>query len=66
MKDQIVLGVNGKTRERLLRVPDVTFEKALDVVRYAETTETQMKLKNWTSELVDTWTWKGEEQATFQ
>ena len=43
-KDRIVLGVNNtKTRERLLRVPDLTLEKALDVVRSAEATEIQMK-----------------------
>ena len=44
IKDRIVLGVNNtKTRERLLRVPDLTLEKALDVVRSAEATEMQMK-----------------------
>ena len=44
IKDRIVLGVsNTKTRERLLRVPDLTLEKALDVVRSAEATEMQMK-----------------------
>ena len=44
IKDRIVLGVNNtKTRERLLRVPDLTLEKALDVVRSAEATEIQMK-----------------------
>ena len=44
IKDRIVLGVNNvKTRERLLRVPDLTLEKALDVVRSAEATEKQIK-----------------------
>ena len=44
IKDRIVLGINNtKTRERLLRVPDLTLEKALDVVRSAEATEMQMK-----------------------
>ena len=44
IKDRIVLGVNKtKTRERLLRVADLTLEKALDVVRSAEATEIQMK-----------------------
>ena len=44
IKDRIVLGVsNTKTRERLLRVPDLTLEKALDVVQSAEATEMQMK-----------------------
>ena len=44
IKDRIVLGVNStKTRERLLRVPDLTLQKALDVVRSAEATDMQMK-----------------------
>ena len=44
IKDRIVLGINNpKTRERLLRVPDLTLEKALGVVRSAEATEMQMK-----------------------
>ena len=44
IKDRIVLGAsNTKTRKRLLRVPDLTLEKALDVVRSAEATEMQMK-----------------------
>ena len=44
IKDRIVLGVNNtKTRERLLRVPDLTLQKALDVVRSAEVTDMQMK-----------------------
>ena len=44
IKDRIVLGVNNvKTRERLLRVPDLTLEKAFDVVRSAEATEKQIK-----------------------
>ena len=44
VKDRIVLGVNNtKTRERLLRVPDLTLEKALDVVRSAEAKDKQMK-----------------------
>ena len=44
IKDRIVLGVNNtKVRERLLRVQDLTLEKALDVVRSAEATERQLK-----------------------
>ena len=44
IKDRIVLGVNNtKTRERLLRVPDLTLQKALDVVRSVEATDMQMK-----------------------
>lgn len=42
--DRIVLGVNNtKTRERLLRVTDLTLEKAVDVVRSTKATEIQMK-----------------------
>ena len=44
IKDRIVLGVNNtKTSERLLRVSDLTLQKALDVVRSAEATDMQMK-----------------------
>ena len=44
IKDRIVLGVsNCKTRERLLRVQELTLEKALDVVRSAEMTEKQLQ-----------------------
>ena len=44
IKDRIVLGVsNTKTREKLLRVPDLTLQKALDVLRSAEATEMQVK-----------------------
>ena len=44
IKDRIVLGVsNTKTREILFRVPDLTLEKALDVVQSAEATEMQIK-----------------------
>ena len=44
IKDRIVLGVNNtKTRERSLRVSDLTLQKALDVVRSAEATDMQMK-----------------------
>ena len=39
-----MLGVsNCKTRERLLRVQELTLEKALDVVRSAEMTEKQLQ-----------------------
>jgi len=39
-----VLGVNNlKTRERLLRVQNLTLDKALDVVRSAEEPERQLK-----------------------
>ena len=44
IKDRIVLGVsNCKTRERLLRVQELTLEKALGVVRSAEMTEKQLQ-----------------------
>ena len=44
IKDRIVLGVsNCKTRERLLRVQELTFEKAFDMVRLAEMTEKQLQ-----------------------
>ena len=44
IKDRIVLGVsNCKTRARLLRVQELTLEKALDVVRSAEMTEKQLQ-----------------------
>ena len=47
IKDRTVLGVNNtKTRSRLLRVPDLTLQKALDVVRSAEATNMQMKELN--------------------
>ena len=32
-----------RSRERLLRVPDLTLQKALDVVRSTEATDMQMK-----------------------
>ena len=44
IKDRIVLGITDtKTRERLLRISDLTLEKAIDVVRSAEATERQLK-----------------------
>ena len=47
IKDRIVLGVkNQKIRERLLREPDLTFDKALDLVRAAERTEMHIKVIN--------------------
>ena len=40
IKNRIVLGVNfTKRRERLLRVPNLTLQKALNVVRSAEATD---------------------------
>jgi hypothetical protein len=47
IKDRIVLGVkNQKIRERLLREPDLTLDKALDLVRAAERTEMHIKVIN--------------------
>ena len=44
IKNRIVLGVNfTKRREGLLRVPNLTLQKALNVVRSAEATNMQMK-----------------------
>ena len=40
----MVLGITDtKTRERLLRISDLTLEKAIDVVRSAEATERKLK-----------------------
>ena len=43
IKDRIVLGISDtKTRERLLRISDLTLEKAIDVVRSTDATEIQL------------------------
>ena len=45
-KDRIALGISDtKTRERLLRISDLTLEKAIDMVRSAEATEIQLRHK---------------------
>ena len=44
IKDRIVLGISDtKTRERLLRISDLTLGKAIDVVRSADATEIQLR-----------------------
>ena len=44
IRDRIVLGVtDNHVRERLLRVPDLTLEKALEISRAAEATQSQLK-----------------------
>ena len=44
IKNRIVLGVNfTKRRERLLRVPNLTIQKALNVIRSAEASDMQIK-----------------------
>ena len=44
IKDRIVLGISDtKTRERLLRILDLTLEKAIDVIRSADATEIQLR-----------------------
>ena len=44
IRDRIVLGVSDNhVRERLLRVPDLTLEKALEISRAAEATQSQLK-----------------------
>ena len=46
IKDRVVLGVNNsKTRERLLRVTDLTLQKSLEVVRSAAIQKDSSK--NW-------------------
>ena len=46
IKDRIVLGISDtNTRERLLRISDLTLEKAIDMVRSAEATEIQLRHK---------------------
>ena len=43
-RDRIVVGVtDNHVRERLLRVPDLTLEKALEISRAAEATQSQLK-----------------------
>ena len=44
IKDRIALGINNqRTRERLLREPNLTLEKAWELMRAAETTQTRQK-----------------------
>ena len=46
IKDRIVLGISDtNTRERLLRISDLTLEKAIDMVRSAEATAIQLRHK---------------------
>ena len=43
-RDRIVFGVtDNHVRERLLRVPDLTLDKALEIARAAEATQNQLK-----------------------
>ena len=45
IRDRIVCGIHcDKTRSRLLREPDLTLQKAVDICRANETTSSQMKL----------------------
>ena len=48
IKDRIVCGIDDKSvRERLLRDNDLTLDKAINIVRAAETSKTQVeKLSN--------------------
>lgn len=42
--DRVFFGVtDNHVRERLLRVPDLTFEKTLEIARTAEATRNQLK-----------------------
>ena len=44
IRDRIVFGVtDDHVRERLLRVPDLTLDKALEIARAAEATQNQLK-----------------------
>ena len=44
IRDRIVLGiVDNNVRERLLQVPDLTLNKALEIARATETTQRQLK-----------------------
>ena len=44
IRDRIVLGiVDNNVRERLLQVPDLTLNKALEIARATETTQSQLK-----------------------
>ena len=44
IRDRIVCGIHcDKTRSRLLREPDLTLQKAIDICRANETTSSQMK-----------------------
>ena len=50
IKDRIVCGIiDDRTRSRLLREPDLSLQKALDICRANEATKTQMKLLTATS-----------------
>ena len=50
IKDRIVCGIiDDRTRSRLLREPDLSLQKALDICRANEATTTQMKLLTATS-----------------
>ena len=45
LRDRIVLGIrDDKMRERLLRLNDLTLQKAVDLIKAAEQTEQQVKL----------------------
>ena len=45
LRDRIVLGIrDDKIRERLLRLNDLTLQKAVDLIKAAEQTEQQVKL----------------------
>ena len=44
IRDRIVFGIaDNNVRERLLRVPDLTLNKALEIARAAEATQSQLK-----------------------
>ena len=44
IRDRIVFGIaDNSVRERLLRVPDLTLNKALEIARAAEATQSQLK-----------------------
>ena len=43
IRDRIVCGItNSAVRKKLLQIPDLTYDKGMDVCRAAEATETQM------------------------
>ena len=45
LRDRIVLGIrDDKMHERLLRLNDLTLQKAVDLIKAAEQTEQQVKL----------------------
>ena len=43
IRDRIVFGIAHNMRERLLRVPDLTLTKALEIARAAKATQSQLK-----------------------